>query len=91
MILQTAGEQAKIGILNLVFFVALLSINLGILNLLPIPILDGGHILFFLIEIVIGKPVSGKKREIAQQVGMALLLLLMAFAFYNDIDRIFRK
>tara|TARA_B100000315_G_scaffold59856_1_gene54287 strand:+ start:8206 stop:9330 length:1125 start_codon:yes stop_codon:yes gene_type:complete len=91
LILQMAGEQAKIGILNLVFFVALLSINLGILNLLPIPILDGGHILFFLIEIVFGKPVTAKKREIAQQVGIAMLISLMVFAFYNDIMRIFFK
>ncbi len=91
LIFQMAGEQAKAGILNLVFFVALLSINLGILNLLPIPILDGGHILFFLIEVVIGKPVTGKKREIAQQVGIAMLVSLMVFAFYNDIMRIFFK
>lgn len=91
LILQMAGEQAKVGLLNLVFFIALLSINLGILNLLPIPILDGGHILFFLIEAVIGKPVPAKKREIAQQVGIAMLISLMAFAFYNDIMRIFFK
>lgn len=91
LILQMAGEQAKAGLLNLAFFIALLSINLGILNLLPIPILDGGHILFFLIEAVFGKPVNAKMREIAQQVGIALLVLLMAFAFYNDIERIFFK
>lgn len=91
LILQMAGEQAKIGILNLVFFVALLSINLGILNLLPIPILDGGHILFFSIEAIFGKPIAAKKREIAQQVGIAMLLSLMVFAFYNDIMRIFFK
>lgn len=91
MILQMAGEQAKVGVLNLAFFIALLSINLGILNLLPIPILDGGHILFFLIEAVFGKPVSVKKREIAQQVGIAMLVSLMVFAFYNDITRIFFK
>ena len=88
MIFQIAGQQAKAGILQLVFFVAILSINLGILNLLPIPILDGGHILFFLIEIVFGKPVTAKKREIAQQIGMAMLISLMVFAFYNDIMRI---
>jgi regulator of sigma E protease len=88
MIFLIAGQQAKAGILQLVFFVALLSINLGILNLLPIPILDGGHILFFLIEIVFGKPVTAKKREIAQQIGMAMLISLMVFAFYNDIMRI---
>ncbi|HLF86750.1 MAG TPA: site-2 protease family protein, partial [Nitrospiria bacterium] len=74
---------------NIMLFIAILSINLGVINLFPIPILDGGHILFFLIEAVIGKPVSIKKREIAQQVGLFLLVSLMLFAFYNDIMRFF--
>jgi regulator of sigma E protease len=87
-IFQMAGEQAKQGWLNLVFFMALLSVNLGILNLLPIPILDGGHIFFLVIEGVWGKPVSIKKQEIAQRVGMLLLISLMLFAFYNDIMRL---
>ncbi len=88
-ILKMAGDQAKAGLLSLAFFIALLSINLGILNLLPIPILDGGHILFFLIEALIGKPIAAKKREVAQQVGIAMLISLMVFAFYNDIMRFF--
>ncbi len=91
LIFQMAGEQAKIGLMNLVFFVALLSVNLGILNLFPIPILDGGHILFYLIEIVFRKPVSMKVRENAQRVGLAMLITLMVFAFYNDIMRAFFK
>ena len=87
-IAQLAGQQAQEGWANLLFFTALLSVNLGILNLLPIPILDGGHLVFFAIEWISGKPLSLKKREIAQQVGMFILILLMVFVFYNDIVRI---
>ena len=88
MIAQMAGKQAEAGALNLVFFIALISINLAILNFLPIPVLDGGHLLFFLLELVIGRPVNLKIREIAQQVGIFILLLLMVFVFYNDITRL---
>ena len=88
MIAQIAGEQVNKGFLNIMLFVAILSINLGVINLLPIPILDGGHLLFFAIEAVMGKPVSLRKREIAQQVGLFLLIFLMLFAVYNDVDRI---
>jgi regulator of sigma E protease len=91
LVAQMAGQQARLGILPLLFFTALLSINLAILNLLPIPILDGGHLLFSLIEAVRGKPVSLQKREVAQQVGMAMLVALMIFAFYNDIFRLLGK
>lgn len=91
LVAQMAGQQARLGILPLLFFTALLSINLAILNLLPIPILDGGHLLFSLIEAVRGKPVSLQKREMAGQVGMALLVALMIFAFYNDIFRLLGK
>ena len=87
-IAQLAGQQAQEGWTNLLFFTALLSINLGILNLLPIPILDGGHLVFFAIEWIAGKPLSLKKREIAQQVGMFILILLMVFVFYNDVVRL---
>lgn len=89
-IAQLAGQQAQEGWLNLIFFTALLSVNLGILNLLPIPILDGGHIFFFAIEAVIRKPLSLKARERAQQVGMFILIVLMVFVFYNDILRLLR-
>lgn len=89
MIAQMAGEQAKEGATNFVFFIALLSINLAILNFLPIPVLDGGHLVFFFIEAFTGSPVNTRVREIAQQAGMFVLLLLMIFVFYNDISRIF--
>lgn len=89
MIAQMAGEQVREGIIPLIFFAGNLSINLGIINLLPIPILDGGHLFFFLIEIILGRPVSIKKREVAQQIGLVVLILLMAFVFYSDLSRIF--
>ncbi len=89
MIAQMSGEQAREGMLNLVFFIALLSINLAILNFLPIPVLDGGHLMFFFMEALIGRPVNKRMREIAQQVGIFVLLLLMIYVFYNDIARIF--
>lgn len=89
MIAEMAGEQAREGVVNLFFFIALISVNLAILNILPIPVLDGGHLVFFAIEAVIRRPVSIRVREIAQQTGVFLLLLLMAFVFYNDITRMF--
>jgi regulator of sigma E protease len=89
MIAEMAGQQAREGVANLLFFIALLSINLAVLNFLPIPVLDGGHLLFFFIEAAIGRPVNTKMREIAQQVGIFILIVLMIFVFYNDITRIF--
>jgi regulator of sigma E protease len=91
MIAQMAGQQAREGVTNLAFFIALISINLAILNFLPIPVLDGGHLLFFSIEAVIGRPVNIKVREIAQQAGIFVLILLMIYVFYNDIVRIIPK
>lgn len=88
LIFQMAKETASAGINSLLLFMAVISINLAILNLLPIPILDGGHLLFYAIEAVTGRPVSMRTREVTQMVGMALLLSLMVFAFYNDITRI---
>ena len=87
--LENAGQQAKEGAANLVFFIALLSINLAVLNFLPIPVLDGGHLLFFFIELIIGRPVNRQMREIAQQIGIFILILLMVYVFYNDIARVF--
>ncbi len=89
LIAQMAGAHVKKGIMNFVFFMALLSINLAVLNLFPIPVLDGGHLMFFLIELVTGKEVNIKWRERAQQVGFFILVMLMIFVFYNDIMRIF--
>jgi regulator of sigma E protease len=84
----TAGEQARQGLPSLAFFTAVISVNLFLLNLLPIPMLDGGHLLFFACEAVLGRPLSVRKREVAQQVGFVLLMLLMVYAVYNDLDRI---
>ena len=89
VIAQMSGEMAKKGFSDLVFWIALLSVSLGILNLLPIPVLDGGHLFFFFIEILTGKPVNTRFREIAQQAGFFILMLLMLFVFYNDISRVF--
>ncbi len=88
MIADLAGKQAKEGIGNLAFFTALLSVNLGILNFLPIPVLDGGHLLFFIIELMIGRPVNQKVRERAQQIGLFILIFLMILVIYNDVTRI---
>lgn len=88
-IFQMAGQQAKVGILPLISLFAVLSISLGILNLFPIPILDGGHVLFFALEALWGQPISPRKQEIATQVGLFLLTVLMLTAFYNDLLRIF--
>jgi regulator of sigma E protease len=87
MIAQMAGQQAKEGVANLIFLIAVISVNLAILNFLPIPVLDGGHLLFFFIEAVKGSPVNTKIREIAQQAGIFVLVLLMILVFYNDITR----
>jgi regulator of sigma E protease len=88
LIFQMAGQQASHGAMNFFSFMAVISINLGILNLLPIPVLDGGHILFLGIEALRRKPLSEKVIMASQRVGLAVLLMLMAFAFYNDIVRL---
>jgi regulator of sigma E protease len=88
LIAQMAGTQAREGIIPFILFMALLSINLAVLNLLPVPVLDGGHLFFYLIEIVKGSEVSVKWREMANQVGFVLLIVLMIFVFMMDIDRL---
>ncbi|OFV88916.1 MAG: RIP metalloprotease RseP [Acidobacteria bacterium RBG_16_68_9] len=90
LIAQAAGQQARMGLEYFLHFMAVISINLGILNLLPIPILDGGHLLFCVIEAVLRRPLKIRHREIAQQIGLVILVGLMAFAFYNDIARVVR-
>jgi len=87
MIAKMTGTAAKSGIASLIIFTAFLSINLSILNLLPVPVLDGGHLLFFLIEFIIRRPLGMKKMEIAQKVGLALLIMLLLTVTYNDILR----
>ena len=89
MIAKLTGEQAKKGIVDLALLTALISINLGIINLFPIPVLDGGHLLFLGLEAILRRPVSIRKMEIAQQIGLIFLILLMLFAFRNDIIRYF--
>ncbi len=83
-----AGQSASLGGSQYLKFLAIISISLGVLNLLPIPILDGGHLLYYVIEFLKGGPLSERVMEIGQQIGLFLLLLLMAFAFYNDINRL---
>ncbi len=87
-VVQIAGQAAQTDIAAIISVLAFISIQLGILNLLPIPILDGGHILFYAIELIIRRPLSVRAREMAQQIGMAMLLMLMVLAFYNDIMRL---
>jgi regulator of sigma E protease len=89
MIAEMAGKTASQGPSSLLFFMALISINLGILNLLPIPILDGGHLFFFIIEAVKGSPVSETIQGVASRIGMGLLILLMVWAMKNDLMRLF--
>ncbi len=86
-IVQLSGRQARQGIGDYIIFIALLSVNLGVINLFPVPILDGGHLMFLGIEAIQGKPLSMRKREIAQQIGLFMLIALMVFVFYNDIMR----
>jgi len=80
-----AGDMAKAGVIALISFTALLSINLGLINLFPIPMLDGGHLFFYIIEIVKGSPLSEQVQEYAFRLGLALLVGIMLFANLNDI------
>lgn len=84
-----AGQSAQLGWVSYLTFLALISISLGVLNLLPIPLLDGGHLMYYCAEILKGSPVSERVMELGQRVGLALLMVMMAFAFYNDINRLF--
>src|SRR5438105_6416559 len=90
-IANISGEAASQGASSVVFLIAILSINLGVLNLLPIPILDGGHLLFFGIEAILRKPLGERQREIAQQVGLLLLVGIMVFAFWDDLGRLISR
>jgi len=83
-----AGQSAQLGLVPYLAFLALISISLGVLNLLPIPLLDGGHLMYYTIEVLKGSPVSDRVMELGQRAGLAVLLFLMAFAFYNDINRL---
>ncbi|UCE05801.1 MAG: RIP metalloprotease RseP [bacterium] len=90
MIAKLAKDSAREGESNFIAFIAFLSLNLGLLNLLPIPVLDGGHIVFLLIEAIIRRPISPKAKLIIQQIGMALIIALMLFVIINDIRRVWQ-
>jgi regulator of sigma E protease len=83
-----AGQSAHMGWMAYVSFIAVISISLGVLNLLPVPVLDGGHLMYYTAEIIRGRPVSDRALEIGQRIGMLVLFSLMAFAIYNDIYRL---
>jgi len=89
MIADMANKAAQSGGATFFMLLAVVSINLGVLNMLPVPVLDGGHLMFYTIELIIRRPVPQKVREYAQQAGMVLLIGLMVLAFYNDIMRYF--
>jgi regulator of sigma E protease len=84
-----AGQSAESGVSSFISFLALVSISLGVLNLLPVPLLDGGHLLYYFAEFVTGRPVSERIQEIGQKIGIGLLGLLMFFAIFNDLQRLF--
>jgi regulator of sigma E protease len=83
-----AGQSATLGWISFVGFLALVSVSLGVLNLLPIPLLDGGHLMYYVAEVLTGRPVSERTMEIGSRIGMLLLLLLMSFALFNDLQRL---
>ena len=84
-----AGQSAQAGPLVFIGYLALISISLGVLNLLPVPLLDGGHLLYYLAELIKGSPVSDRALEVGQRIGMAMLFMLMALALFNDVSRLF--
>jgi regulator of sigma E protease len=84
-----AGQSAQAGVLVFVGYLALISISLGVLNLLPVPLLDGGHLLYYFAELMKGSPVSDRAFEVGQRIGIAVLAVLMALAFFNDLSRLF--
>ncbi|MBI3771208.1 MAG: sigma E protease regulator RseP [Gammaproteobacteria bacterium] len=90
-IARYAGYSASIGFVSFLTFLAIVSISLGVLNLLPVPMLDGGHLFYYLIEMIKGTPVSEKTQLIGQKLGIAMLVSMMVLAFYNDILRLFVK
>jgi regulator of sigma E protease len=91
LIAQLAGQSAQAGIVALLSFTAIISVNLAFINILPVPGLDGGHILLLLIEGIARRKISVKARMIIQQAGMAMLLLLILVVIYNDITRLFTQ
>ena len=87
-IAQFAGQSAQLGITTFLSFMALVSISLGVLNLLPVPVLDGGHLLYYLIEVVKGSPLSEAAQQVGQRIGIAMIVMLMSLALFNDFTRL---
>jgi regulator of sigma E protease len=88
LIAQVAGQQARLGLEYLLRFAAIINVNLAVFNLLPIPVLDGGHLFFFGIELILGRPVSMRSREMAWRLGFLVIVMLIVLVFYNDIARL---
>ena len=89
LIAQMSAKAAKSGVVNLLIFMGFISVTLGVMNLLPVPVLDGGHMLFLAAEGILRRPLSIRVRELSMQVGFVILLTIMVFAFYNDLMRLF--
>ena len=87
-IAEGAGTSASMGIVAFLLFLAMISVNLGVVNLLPLPILDGGHLMYLVVELIRGKPVSENAQEIGLKIGAFVLLMLMGIALLNDISRL---
>ena len=87
-IAQLSGQVAQLGLASLVSFIAVLSINLGLINLFPIPVLDGGHLLFYLVEALRGRPLPARAQEYGFRAGLAVLACLFIFATWNDLTNI---
>jgi regulator of sigma E protease len=87
-IAQGAGSSAGYGLVYFLGFLALISVNLGVINLLPLPVLDGGHLVYYIVELVRGKPVSERIQEVGFRVGSVLLLVVMGIAIFNDVARL---
>ena len=87
-IAQISGQVATLGLIPLLHLAAVLSISIGLLNLFPVPLLDGGHLLFYAAEVLRGRPLSEKSQEYGFRVGLVLVLMLMVFAFYNDFHQV---
>ena len=87
-IAEGAGTSASLGIAAFLLFLAMISVNLGVVNLLPLPILDGGHLMYLVVELIRGKPVSENAQEIGLKIGAFVLLMLMGIALLNDISRL---
>jgi regulator of sigma E protease len=90
-IAQVSGQMASLGLLPILHLAAVLSVSIGLLNLFPIPLLDGGHLLFYAIEAARGRPLSERAQEMGFRIGLALVLMLMVFATYNDITGLFLR